>query len=311
MSTATELGIVSIDADRALQIEVSAELGDVVSRTLAVIQPLDKNGKPLPAAEVRKYYKSKEALAMGKLVSHLAVNDEESYLRVGGLVKEAAKALGDIAADIKDDKKRASDLHTSLCDREFIAQFPHSLVKQAGDANINAYRMRQEQERREQQRKDTEAAQAEQRRLQAEADAKLREQQRLEQVAREAKRAGDMATARIATQEAALVVQEVQTLEERAVAVVEEVQHAPAPTTKIAGRVEKWPWVGECKDIMAFAKAIVEGRIPLYHDFGAGPVPAIMPNPEFGKYYAKRLEANAKFDGWEFKETLQSAQRSR
>ena len=319
MSTATELsGVVSIDADRSLEVrDISADLGDIISRTLAVaiLQPLDNTGKPRPPADLRKQIKTKEPAALTKLTAHLAVTDEESYLRVGNLVAEATRAMKEIGSEVEDDKRMASELHQRICDREFVAQFPYRLVKAAGDTNINAFVLKNKQEAEAEQRKQMEAAQAEQRRLQAEADNKLREQQALENAAREAKRSGDMAAAREAQQQAAAVVQQAEVLQEKAAAVVDQVVHTPA-LPKLAGRTEKWPWVGKGEDLMVTLKAIVAGELQLYHDIpvkGGGTERRSIVNwddPTI-QYYAKRLEANARIPGVKFEETLQSAQRSK
>lgn len=318
MSTATELsGLVQIDVDRSLEIpDVSEGLETIIQRIVTYASPVPIDGKPTPSPDqIRKHFKTKQVQTLDKLKQALAVTDEDSFQLVGGFVAEAAGIVKSISKDIAEDKEKAAWSHQRICDREAIAQAPYSWVKEAGDANLNAYRMKQKREAEELARKEQEAAQAEQRRLQAEADNKLREQRELEAKAIEAKRSGDMAAARKAQQEAAAATQAAETLQEQAVAVVEEVQHAPAPMTKIAGRVEKWPWRGQVVDLKALVIAVGTGQFPLEHNITVRGVTKTVPifevNPEVIEYYAKRLEANARIPGCVFSETLVSAQRTK
>lgn len=312
MSTATELsGLVQIDTERELLVAASADLGGMADGIVAFIAPAI--GKKRTPSEIRKIFKAKEIQTLDKLSQTLAVTDEDSFQSVGGLVAEAASIIKAIEVDIAPEKQTASDLHKLLCDREAVAQAPYRMIKQAGDTALNNFRVKQKREAEELARKEQEAAQAEQRRLQAEADNKLREQRELEAKAIEAKRSGDMAAARKAQQEAAAATQAAETLQEQAVAVVEEVQHAPAPMTKIAGRVEKWPWRGQVVDLKALVIAVGAGAYPLEHTITVRGVTKTVPifevNPEVIEYYAKRLEANARIPGVQFSETLVTAQR--
>ncbi len=305
----TELtGLVQIDVDRELAVpDIGEELADLLADLISI--PL--TNKPRPPADLRKFLKTKEVPTLDKLKQVLAVTDDDSFQRVGLIVKGAVAAAKWVEDEIAEDKELAARSHKRICDREFNAQFAYNLVRQAGDTALNAFRVKQKREAEEQARKEQEAAQAEQRRLQAEADNKLREQRALEAKALEAKRSGDMAAAREAAREALVAVETAEILRDAAIAVVEEIQHAPAPMTKIAGRVEKWPWVAECKDVLVFARAVLSGEHPSSVEIDGENIPALLPNPKYGKYFAKRLEANAKLAGWEFREELQTAQRTK
>jgi hypothetical protein len=318
MSTATELtGLVQIDVDRSLEItDVSAGLEQIVQRIVTFASPVPIDGKPAPSPDqIRKHFKAKQVQTLDKLKQALAVTDEESFHVVGGFVAEAAGIVKSIAKDVAEEKEKASWTHQRICDREAVAQAPYSWVKEAGDANMNTFRMKQKREAEEQSRKDQEIAQAEQRRLQQEADNKLREQRELEAKALQAKRDGDMIASREAAREALAAVEAAEILRDAAVAVVEEVQHAPAPMTKIAGRVEKWPWKGTVVDQVALEIAVGTGQYPREHTITVRGVTKTVPifdvNPEVIEYYAKRLEANARIPGVKFEETLQTAQRTK
>lgn len=315
MSTATELtGLVQIDTERELELGGgSAGLVIVVNGILRGCVP--EIGKKRTPAEIRKLFKAKEVQTLDKLSQALSVTDDDSFQTVGGLVAEAAGIIRAIEQDIAGEKQMASDLHKLLCDREAVTQAPYRLIKQAGDTAMNNYRMGQKREAEELARKEQEVAQAEQRRLQQEADNKLREQRELEAKALEAKRQGDMAAARQAQQQAAANAQAAEVLQEQAAAVVEEIQYAPAPMTKIAGRVEKWPWKGTVVDLKALVIAVGSGAYPLTHQITVRGVTKTVPifevNPEVIEYYAKRLEANARIPGVAFAEVLQTAQRTK
>jgi len=287
-------------------------LADIVA-DLVTLPPI--TGKPRPPADIRKFLKTKEVQTLDKLSKLLAVVDEDSFQRVGIIVKGAATAVKYIEDEIAEDKELASRSHQRICDREFNAQFAYKLVRQAGDTAMNTYRIRQKREAEELARKEQEQAQAEQRRLQAEADNKLREQRELEAKALEAKRAGDMAAYRSTQEHAQANAKQVELLQEQAVAVVEEVQHAPAPVTKIAGRVEKWPWKGTVTDLKQLVLAVGSGAFPLDHTITVRGVTKTVPifnvDPEVIEYYAKRLGANARIPGCRFEEILQTSQRTK
>ncbi len=314
MSTATELtGLVQIDVDREL--ELGGGSPGIVTLVESVLLSLPDFGKKRTPSETRKILKSKEVQTLDKLSRALVVSNDDEFQTVGGLVAEAAGIIKAIETDIAGEKQMASDLHKLLCDREAVAQAPYRLIKQAGDTAMNAFRVKQKREAEEQARKDQEAAQAEQRRLQTEADNKLKEQRALEAKALEAKRSGDMAAAREAAREALVAVETAEILRDAAIAVVEEIQHAPAPITKIAGRIEKWPWKGTVVDQVALEIAVGSGQYPREHTLTVRGVTKTVPifevNPEVIEYYAKRLEANARIPGVVFEETLQTAQRTK
>lgn len=307
------MGVVSIDLDQQI------ELSGISEGLTEIIQRVDKfmvlpNAANLPAAEVKKRLKEKRDKAIAEVAARLPVTDEESMLAVGAIVTECVTIRAGIVGFWAEAKDLAHRAHKRLCDLESRDLESKDIIREAADRNINAFRMKQEEDRRAEERRVQQLAQEEQRRLLAESERQFREKERLEAVAREAKRAGDMATARIANQEAALAVQQAEVLEEKAVAVLDEVVHAPAPVAKIAGRVEKWPWVGTVVDPKALIKAIAAGEVPLEHTIpvrggGEQTVPLVEFNDAVIQYYAKRLEANARIPGCEFKETLQSAQR--
>jgi hypothetical protein len=307
-------GLVQIDVGRRIgpQDNQTVEMMQIAQRVLDYVSPPGTVAAKSPG-DARKAFKAKEVQCLDKLKQALVVSDDDSFQTVGMLVAEAATIIKAIEVDIAPEKKLASDLHKLLCDREANAQAPYEWVKRAGDQNLNAYRVKQKREADELARKEQEAAQAEQRRLQAEADNKLRQQRELEAKALQAKREGDMATAREAQQGAASAAKIAEVMQERAVAVVEEIQHAPVSVPKIAGRVEKWPWRGTVVDRMALIKAIANGEVKEEHVIKAGepPVHLVEFNDAVIQYYAKRLEANAVMTGVKFEEHLVSAQRTK
>ncbi len=314
MSTATELtGLVQIDTERELVAVASADLGGMADGIVAFIAP--DIGKKRTPAEIRKLFKNKEVQTLDKLSQALMVTDDDSFQTVGALVAEAAGIIKAIEVDIAPEKQTASELHKLLCDREAVAQAPYRLIKQAGDTSMNAYRVKQKREADELARKEQEEARKKQAKLDAEAAEQLRQVRELEAKALQAKRDGDMAASRQATQEAVKATQAAETLQEQAVAVVEEIQYAPAPVTKIAGRVEKWPWKGTVVDLKQLVLAVGSGAYPLEHQITVRGVTKTVPifevNPEVIEYYAKRLEANARIPGVKFEETLQTAQRTK
>lgn len=315
MSTATELtGLVQIDTERELELSGgSPGLALVVDGIQRSCVP--DIGKKRSPAEIRKLFKTKEVQTLDKLSQTLAVTDDDSFQSVGGLVAEAAGIIKAIEADIAGEKQMASDLHKLLCDREAVAQAPYRLIKQAGDTAMNAYRVNQKRQTEELTRKEQEEARKKQAQLDAEAAEQLRQVRELEAKALEAKRAGDMAASREAARQAVVAVETAEILRDAAIAVVEEVQHAPAPMTKIAGRVEKWPWKGTVTDLRALVMAVGAGTFALEHTITVRGVTKTVPifdvNPEVIEYYAKRLEANARIPGVAFAEVLQSAQRTK
>lgn len=314
MATATELtGLVQIDTERELLVAASADLGGMADGIIAFTAP--DIGKKRTPAEIRKLFKAKEVQTLDKLSKGLAVTDDDTFQTVGALVSEAAGIIKAIEVDIAPEKQTASELHKLLCDREAVAQAPYRLIKQAGDANMNAYRVKQKREAAERELLEQAVALREQRRLDAEAAEQLRQVRELEAKALQAKRDGDMAASRQAQQEAAKATHAAEVLQEQAVAVVEEIQYAPEPMTKIAGRVEKWPWSGKCVDARSLVLAVAAGSYALDHQITVRgvtkTVPILVPNPEVIEYYAKRLEANARIPGCEFSEELRTSVHTR
>lgn len=315
METQTETtSIVQIDLNPSpIQIAPSEGLSEILSRVDRYL--VVPNSDKLPAAKLKLLQKERREKAVAEVAKAFPVADDESCERASGFVAECAAICGSIVERWRSPKKKAHEAHAEVCRMESEELQAKQIVREGVDVNVNAFRVRQRDERIRQEREDSERAAAESRRLQAEADKAAAESRRLEAAALELKRQGDMKAARALQEQAAATVEKVAEIQEQA-EIASEVFHESAPAPKLAGRTEKWPWVGKPVDAMVLIRAIAAGEYELFHDIpvrggGTERAPILEFNNSVIQYYAKRLEANARIPGVEFKEELQSAYKSK
>lgn len=313
MSTATETGIVQINLNPApITIEPSTGLGELLTRVERFIT-IPPNG--MSATQLKTLQKEKRARAVAEVAKAFPVTDDPSCETAGGFVAECAAIAGGIVDRWKSAKKKAHEAHADVCRMEAEELEAKSIIREAIDGNINIYRVAQKQEQRRKEIAEAEAAAAEGRRLQKIADDAAAEQRKIEAAAAEARRQGEISKARELTQQAAAVAEQVVDTQEQA-QLAAEVYHEPASTPKVAGRVEKWPWVGKCVSIEDLISAVAKADFPLYHEIptrggGVERVALFEVNQAVINYYAKRLEGNAKIPGCVFEETLNSSYRTK
>ena len=310
-----EKSLVTIDMNPPLAtVEASPGLSELLARVEKFIV-IPGAGKMKPM-ELSRTKAAKRVKAIEEVAKVLVVSNDEQFQIVGTYASECVEIQKAIVERWADAKAAAHKAHKTICAMEEAEIDAKDIIKLAAESAMKAYRLKQRQEQEAREREAQRLQDEEARKLREAAELEAKKQAELEEQAKAARAEGDIRTAKALVAEASEVAAKVEDLAVQADVVQNEVPAIEDTTPKIAGRQERWPWVGECTDPMALIKAVAAGTVPLEYELpqrggGTKKVLLLEPNSEVINWFAKRLEANAQLAGCTFKQDLVTAYRGK
>lgn len=214
------------------------------------------------------------------ILAETVIEDEDSYVRVAEVVSTCAKRVKVIEDYFQKDKEMANALHKSITSKVAEATAPYRTMRATGESLMKNFRIDQEKERLEAERKIKEEGE--------------RAQHDLLEASRAALEVGDMRTAR--------------QLAEKVEAVITDVV-LPRNKPRTDGIIERRPFKATVINPMELITAIADGRIPLLVTLespkGNTEVPLIEFNQTALNYLAKRRGMDLKLPGVKVTEELE------
>lgn len=245
----------------------------------------------------------------------LVITDDVSYTRVGEIALAVKAAIKKVQVRWADIKKGASDHHKKIVAQENAELAPLLAAQTTCVNNMNRFLQLQEAERRRKEREESDRAEAERRRLAAQAAAEKAEQDRIAREAAAALKQGDMRKAAELAEQAQVAAAKVEETKEEAAAVTEMAVVSSAP--KVAGITPRKKWKAQPKNAsevwtpteidkatIELLKAVVAGTIPLRYltPQRGGPdtmQPIVEVNMAVLGNLAVRQQASMNIPGWE------------